>query len=53
VVFGILIMLSKRPCLAAIVVETHTFVGREVVASDNGVLSKELKRGGGRLLANI
>lgn len=48
-VLGVLIMLSKHPCLVTTIVETHTFVGREVALSNSGVLSKELGWGGGRL----
>jgi hypothetical protein len=52
VVLGVLIVLSKQLGLATIAIETQTFVGGEVVASNNGVLSKELGWGGGRLLAS-
>ncbi|CAM6066830.1 unnamed protein product [Sphagnum tenellum] len=52
VVLGVLIVLSRRPGLATAAVETQKFVGGEVAASSSGVLSKELGRGGGRLLAS-
>jgi hypothetical protein len=52
VALGVLIVLSRRPGLATAAVETQTFVGGEVAASSSGVLSKELGRGGGRLLAS-
>jgi len=45
-------VLSRQPCLTMVTIETQTFVGREVVASNSGVLSKELRWGGGRLLAS-
>jgi len=51
-VLGVLIMLNRHPCIVTTVVETQTFMGREVVTSSSGVLSKELKHGGGRLLAS-
>jgi hypothetical protein len=45
-------VLSRQPSLATIAIETQTFVRGEMVASNSGVLSKELGWDGGRLLAS-
>ncbi len=52
IVLGVIIVLSKWSSFATTMLETWTFVGGEMGASSNGVLSNDLGQVGGTLWAS-